>query len=275
MHTGIHFTLPVSLSLSLYTCVKPIGKTPRYFPIKPLLCSGRASCFSVSVSPLLARRGRLQITALPSSLPRPAVSTAYRFLIRSCSCQPPNRPAFVVQRWDRPSSMETLPPLHVGKTQRARLYVHVLMYKQSKVLITFRTHTHTHTHTHTYTHSETHREADEISNTVRAVFVEDHLFLPVLLLSCFSVLHLCWSFLLQTIWSQPAPLPLDSCLSLPRKRHAHTHNGGKGRGGMQHRKFDMSVLPQNRCYYCLLFIFATKATLQPYHFTNVTDYLLQ
>lgn len=33
----------------------------------------------------------------------------------------------------------------------------------------------------------------------------------------FSVLHFCWSVLVQTHWSQPTPLPLDSCWSLLRK----------------------------------------------------------
>lgn len=44
------------------------------------------------------------------------------------------------------------------------------------------------------THTKTRRvvrETDEISNTVLRVFVEDHLFLPVLLFGFFSILYLC------------------------------------------------------------------------------------
>lgn len=70
---------------------------------------------------------------------------------------------------------------------RERLYMHVLMYQQRKVLITFRRGPEGHTHTHTLSSEG---ETDEISNTVRAVFVEDHLFLPVVLLGFSSVLHL-------------------------------------------------------------------------------------
>lgn len=56
------------------------------------------------------------------------------------------------------------------------------MYQQRKVLITFRRGPEGHTHTHTLSSEG---ETDEISNTVRAVFVEDHLFLPVVLLGFF------------------------------------------------------------------------------------------
>lgn len=69
-----------------------------------------------------------------------------------------------------------LPFIRAKHTER--VYVHVLMYQQNKVLITFRHGLEGHTHTHAHWPV---RETDEISNTVHALFVGDHLFLPVLL----------------------------------------------------------------------------------------------
>lgn len=168
----LQWTVQVT-SVSLHTPVS--SPTVVYFPIQLLLCPGHASCFSVSFSLLLAWRGRFSITAHSSSPPGPAVSTAWSFLIRSWTCLPPNRPSFVVRRWASFQGSWIISPFswalkHIGKCISINIAKFWLPSGVGQA--------HMYSHTHT-----AERETDEISNTVCAVFVEDHLFLPVLLLA--------------------------------------------------------------------------------------------
>lgn len=213
------------MCLSLNTCVKPRRGV---FSYQTTAVSRLCFLFLCKLFPSAGLTGSLLDN---NAFLLPARASCFHCMQFSNQELPPNRPAFVVQRWDSPGSMETLPPFMRAK-HRERLYMHVLMYQQSKVLIIFRRGPERHTHRHT---PSSERDRWDFKHCPCSVCWRPSVS------SCpaawfFSVLHLCWSFLVQTRWSQPAPLPLHSCWSPLRKEH----NRGKWPGGMQTRKFGNS-----------------------------------
>lgn len=215
----------------------PCACTPVFSPARGLFSSLATTAvpwprflFLRQLFPSAGLTGSLLDNRAPSSsLPWPAVSTVWSFLIRSSVLPASQQARCCCPEVGQPRVRGNTPPLHESKTQRKTIYacVDVSTEKSFDYLQAWTRGTHTHTHT-----LSSEGETDEISNTVRAVFVEDHLFLPVVLLGFSSVLHLRWSFLVQARWSQSAPLPLDSCWSPLRNEH----NGVKRPGGMQTRE---------------------------------------
>lgn len=190
---------------SLYTCVKPhrgvfsdqtiAVPRPCFLFLCQLFLSAAltGSLLDNSVSLLPARASCFHCMKFNQELVLLASPTGLLLLYRGGTAQGP---------WKHY-------PFHESKTYRKTIYACVDVWTERR--FDYLQEWSRGTHTEQW---ETHMRFQTLS--VQCLLKTICFFLSCCLVF-FSVLHLCWSFLVQTHWSQPGPLPLDSCWSPLRK----------------------------------------------------------